>query len=195
MPILRDWTDSRTVDALDAHAERFFTRLLMVTDDYGRFHADDRILNSRLFPLKRDIRDTDIARWKAACLRAGLLRCYVDAKGRAILEIFKFGQRKKFMKSSFDPPDGQQNFLIPPRNNEVEGKRRMEHPPAEKKAGIVKLFSERPSCRREPWQLINDEKNLRRRLRQEQESNKPDAQLIEGLRGLLKQTREEMKTK
>ena len=193
MPILRDWTDSLNVNALDADAERFFTRLLMVADDYGRFHANDRILNSRLFPLKRNIRDTDIARWKAACLKSGLLRCYVDAKGRAILEIFKFGQRKKFMKSIFDPPDGQQNFSLPPNKEvEVEGNRRTATP-TEKKSAEIKNNFPRPTCRA-TWQLLNDEKALRERLASERESTKPDPALIESLKFKLRETREEMKT-
>jgi len=123
MPLLRDWTDSFTVDALDALTERFFTRLLMKVDDYGRFHSDARLLNSSLFPLKKDVRDTDISRWLAVCKQAGLLRCYVDAKGRAILEVNNFGQKKKFMKAVFDPPEGQAHLPLAPKTEAKRSRR------------------------------------------------------------------------
>lgn len=118
--IHRDYTDSRRIDQLDALEERFFSRLMQKADDHGRILNDDQLLNSKLFPLKRNIRDTDIARWKAKCLSIpGLIRCYVDAKGRSILQIENFGQTKKHMRSAFDPPDGQQNFSLPPPEVEV----------------------------------------------------------------------------
>jgi hypothetical protein len=102
--LLRDWTDSFAVDALDAHAERFFVRLIMVVDDYGRFHADPRILRSKCFPLKTDVRDTDITRWTAACMKSGLLRCYQDGKSRSLLEIQGFKQRAR-TPSKYPSPD------------------------------------------------------------------------------------------
>lgn len=214
MPLLRDWTDSRTVDALCAHGERFFVRLLMKVDDYGRTDADPRLLKSRLFPLKADIRETDISRWLAACQMAGLLRFYADGKGRKILEVFKFGQRKRFMKSEFDPPEGQQNFLLPPKEVEVEGKGRKQRdaaPPLDKKpaapdsraahgqAGgqrseVRGQRSERTPVRLALWQLLADEKNIRDRLKSERESTKPDAEMIEALKLKLKAVREEMKS-
>lgn len=102
--LLRDWTDSFAVDELDAQAERFFVRLIMVVDDYGRFHADPRMLRSKCFPLKTDIRDTDITRWMAACQKSGLVRCYTDKANRALLEICNFKQRSR-TESKFAAPD------------------------------------------------------------------------------------------
>jgi hypothetical protein len=124
MPLLRDWTDSLKINRLNAAEERFFVRLMMKADDHGRFHADPRLLRSSLFPLRRDVRDTDISCWLAACQTAGLLRCYADANNRAILEIHKFGQRKRFMRASFDPPDGKagQTNLLLTEEVEVEEK-------------------------------------------------------------------------
>src|SRR5688572_23742781 len=109
--ILRDWTDSYAVNELDAQEERFFIRLIMKADDYGRFHADPRLLKANLFPLLPDIRETDISRWTAACEKAGLLRCYVDAKSRRFLEIQNFQQRmRQKTASKFPaPPVNQTN--------------------------------------------------------------------------------------
>ena len=212
MPLLRDWTDSLTVDALDAHGERFFTRLLMKVDDYGRTLAEPRLLKSRLFPLKSDIRETDITRWLAACQKAGLIRFYVDAKGRTILEVFKFGQRKRFMKSEFDPPEGQaflplaspppapaapqKKFLPPTKEVEVEGKgSRTAHAPATP----ANKFADKNNSTTTPkqnsralWQLLRDEETIAKRLSQEREASKPNPQIIVTLRTELKSTRAEI---
>lgn len=79
----------------------------MVVDDYGRFHADPRMLRAKCFPLKTDVRDTDITRWLAACEKAGLLRCYRDEKSRALLEIQGFKQRAR-TDSRYPSPDNCQ---------------------------------------------------------------------------------------
>ena len=49
--MLRDWTDSLKFDGLSAEAERLFARLLMKADDYGRYHADPRLVRAGCFPL------------------------------------------------------------------------------------------------------------------------------------------------
>lgn len=103
--ILRDWTDSFTISVLDAFAERFFIRLIMKADDFGRFHADTRLLKASLFPLLPDVRESDISRWLAECEKAGLLRVYVDGKGRNYLEIANFKQRSRQSESKFPSPD------------------------------------------------------------------------------------------
>ena len=204
MPLIRDWTDSLTVDALDAHAERFFTRLLMKVDDYGRTLADNRLLKSRLFPLKADIRETDISRWLAACQKAGLLRFYVDGKGRTILEVFKFGQRKRFMKSEFDPPEGQaflplvdsKKILPRIKEVEVEGKMKAVSPsptPAKVFAEKITGRADAKPQRRELWQLLKDEETLSKRLQSEREKGNPCAEMIQTFKQQLKAVRDEIR--
>lgn len=105
--ILRDWTDSFTINALDVNAERFFVRLIMKADDFGRFHADTRLLKASLFPLLPDTRESDISRWLAECEKTGLLRVYVDGRGRNYLEIANFKQRTRQSESKFPAPDGK----------------------------------------------------------------------------------------
>lgn len=109
--MLRDWTDSIPVNTLSVHAERFFVRLIMKADDYGRFHASPKLIRSFLFPLLVDtIRDTDCTRWLAECEKAGLLRCYQDAAGKPLLEIVNFGQRMRESRPKFpSPPDDCRN--------------------------------------------------------------------------------------
>jgi hypothetical protein len=97
--ILRDWTDSESIDQLDVHAERFFTRLIMKVDDYGRYTANVKLLKSNLFPLRTDIRETDIPRWLTACEKSGLIALYkVASKDYLQINNFKQVLRQKIEK-------------------------------------------------------------------------------------------------
>lgn len=99
--IIREgWLESDRVDALDAPAERFFLRLCLRADDFGRFHGNPTLLKSSLFPLKDDVRSADIPRWIAACEKAGLIRCYEVASKRYV-EVVRFGQRMRAETSKF----------------------------------------------------------------------------------------------
>ncbi len=103
--ILRDWTDSDRIEQLTCEAERFFVRLIMKVDDYGRYHADPKRLKPFLFPLKDSIRVTDISRWLAECEKAGLVRCY-ESDSKRYVEIRDFRQRLRLMKELHPrPPD------------------------------------------------------------------------------------------
>ena len=104
--ILRDWTDSHAVNDLSAEEERFFTRLLMKADDFGRFHGQDRLLNANLFPLHK-FDDELVAEWCDACVSAGILARYKDAKNREYIEVLNFKQRTRQQISKFpNPNDG-----------------------------------------------------------------------------------------
>lgn len=101
--ILRDWTDSENVDSLSVYAERFFTRLIMKADDHGRYSANIKILKSTLFPLKTDVRETDITRWLTECKKSGLIVLYkVAFKDYLQIENFKQVLRQKHEK--YPPP-------------------------------------------------------------------------------------------
>ena len=104
--ILRDWTDSHAVNDLSAEEERFFTRLLMKADDFGRFHGQDRLLNANLFPLHK-FDDELVAEWCNACVSAGILQRYTDGKNRQYIEVLNFKQRTRQQISKFpNPNDG-----------------------------------------------------------------------------------------
>ena len=102
--ILRDWTDSETIEMLDVHAERFFVRLIMKVDDFGRYTANLKMLKSTLFPLKSDIRETDISRWLAACNDSGLISLY-NIASKEYLEIKNFKQRLRQSVEKYPAPD------------------------------------------------------------------------------------------
>lgn len=97
------------MNLLSAEAERFFVRLIMKADDYGRYSADGRRLKAFLFPLKDSLRETDCARWLAECEQAGLVRCY-EAAGKRYLELPNFRQRLRVMKESHPRPSDALNL-------------------------------------------------------------------------------------
>jgi hypothetical protein len=103
--ILRDWTDSFLIDNLDVNSERFFVRLIMKVDDYGRFYSDTRLLKSNLFPLKTDIRETDISRWLTACEKSGLITVY-NIANKSYLQIENFKQQLRQKTEKFPSPLG-----------------------------------------------------------------------------------------
>lgn len=102
--IIREgWVESDAINALSAPEEVFFLRVCLRADDFGRYNANPVLLKSNLFPLKEDLRNTDIPRWLAACEKAGLVRCY-EVSGKKYLQINKFNQRTRAEKSKFPEP-------------------------------------------------------------------------------------------
>ena len=68
---------SDRIDQLDAPAEVFYRRLMSKVDDHGLFDARPAMLRASLYPLRVDrVREADIARWIAACEKAGVIALY-----------------------------------------------------------------------------------------------------------------------
>lgn len=132
--MLRDWTDSEKVELLSFQAEVFFVRLIMKVDDFGCYRANEKLLKSKLFPLRDNIRDTDILRWVDECQKAGLIAVYEES-GKRYLIIKDFKQRKRQMESKHPMPknDGQLSDTCQPvvglkrREEEVEEKGNKSH--------------------------------------------------------------------
>lgn len=87
--VREDILTSERVDKLDAAAEVFYRRLLSKVDDYGLYDARPSILRSYLFPLRVDrVREADLSRWIAACVKAGLLALY-EHDGRPFMQVLR----------------------------------------------------------------------------------------------------------
>ena len=68
---------SDRIESLDAPSEVFYRRLMSKVDDHGLYDARPSILRSSLYPLRIDrVREADIARWIAACEKAGVIALY-----------------------------------------------------------------------------------------------------------------------
>lgn len=98
---------SDRVNALTPSAEVFYRRLMSVVDDYGRFDGRPGLLRVSCFPLRVDtVREADISRWIAECVKAGLIALYA-VDGKRYLEIQDFKQQVR-AKSKYPPPDDGQ---------------------------------------------------------------------------------------
>jgi hypothetical protein len=86
---------SRAVASLDVATEVFYRRMLLVIDDFGRYEVDYLLIRSAAYPVHPDIEETDIARWLAACQKAGLLAFY-ESGGRQKHNKMKQNQTTRF---------------------------------------------------------------------------------------------------
>lgn len=121
--ILRDWTDSETIEKLTVEAEVFFTRLIMKVDDFGRYSANPKLLKSTLFPLK-EYSQEKITTWMKECEEVGLIQTY-NSNDRNYLVIHGFKQHKRKMISDYpDPPSSasamQTTIECPPETKRKE---------------------------------------------------------------------------
>ncbi len=115
--IIREgWLESESVDRLSPQAERFFLRLCLRADDFGRYHANPQLLKSNLFPLKDDARSADMTRCLDEIEAAGLIRCYEVASKRYV-EIVRFNQRTRANHSKFPEPPGREQTHDQPVTN------------------------------------------------------------------------------
>ncbi len=101
--ILRDWTDSEVVDKLSAKAEVFFTRLIMKADDFGCYHANIKLLKANLYPLRENMRASELTPLLEECRAVGLVRTYTAAE-KEYLVILNFGQRLRQANRKFPEP-------------------------------------------------------------------------------------------
>lgn len=122
--MIRDWTDSQTMNKLSWQEEVLFTRLIMKADDFGNFYRSASLVKSLLFPRKDDLRSNDIDRWLKNLEAAGLILAY-PAKGEIFLHIRNFGQRldKRSRKFPEEPPGSSRTFPENPGSSITEENR------------------------------------------------------------------------
>jgi len=119
--ILRDWTDSYAVHELNADEERFFVRLLMKADDFGRFHGSPMLLKAGLFPL-HSIDDKDVTKWRDKCSKEGLIDVYEDERGRVFLEVKNFNQRTRATSSKYPARSSDRQTTVKrPSSDRLDG--------------------------------------------------------------------------
>lgn len=114
--MVRDWTDSQKMDGISAEAERLFVRLIMKADDYGRFHADPRIVRGLCFPLHDNLRTEHVGRWLNELHHRNLIFRY-EIGAQALLAIINFGQRLKQSRAKFPELPGENKDWLPTSGN------------------------------------------------------------------------------
>jgi hypothetical protein len=145
---------SDAVNALTWAEEVFYRRLMSVVDDFGRFDGRNQVLRASLYPLKLNhVSDSDVAKLKAGCASAGLVRIYfVDNK--EFIEIYKFDQRMRGKPRWPAPNDGESPQLAATRGEcppssyaetETETHTASDKPPAGKtRIGVEDIYDAYP---------------------------------------------------
>lgn len=116
--MIRNWTSSSRMDKVSPKAEAFFTRIMMVADNYGCFYADPRILKSNCYPLKEKMKSDELIPLLRELVDAKIIMIYT-VSGKNYLHIYDFGQRLYIStKRQFPEPPGIDNQTpIPYVNN------------------------------------------------------------------------------
>ncbi len=96
---------SETLNDLSDFAERFWWRLIVNCDDFGRYDARPKILKGRLFPLSESKTFTDMQRALTELASAGLIEVY-EVDGRPFLRVvtWETHQRIRAKRSKFPAP-------------------------------------------------------------------------------------------
>lgn len=96
---------SEQIDQLLPIEEVTFYRLLVNCDDYGCFDAREKVVKSRLFPL-REMTTEDIRRILDRLAEVGLIRFY-EVDGKRFLNVVKWGehQRLRVSKHKYPPQE------------------------------------------------------------------------------------------
>jgi len=85
---------SKKINSVSEGAENLYYRLLVMTDDYGRYHADPKILRGVVYP-RRKITHAIVKRRLEELFKVGLIRIY-EEDSEKYLEITKFEEHQKF---------------------------------------------------------------------------------------------------
>lgn len=97
---------SDDINELSCEEETFFYRLIVNCDDFGRFDAREKILRSRLYPLKLDkVSLDDIGAWLKTVVEKGMVNIY-EVDGNPYLQIANWSKHQQIRakKSKFPAP-------------------------------------------------------------------------------------------
>ena len=104
---------SESIDALKPFEEIFYYRLIVNCDDFGRMDAREKILRSKLFPLKDSATLKNIADGLQALVSVGLVVRYkVDGKPFLFLPTWELHQQMRAKRSKYPAPDITCNQMI-----------------------------------------------------------------------------------
>lgn len=95
---------SERIALLNWQEEVFYRRLMSVVDDFGRYHANPKLLRAACYPLLIDkVSDADIGKWLTNCVTAALVSVYPALDGKRYLQLLDFRQQARADKSKFPP--------------------------------------------------------------------------------------------
>jgi len=104
---------SDNLDRLSAEEERFFYRLMVQCDDYGRYDGRPAIIKGACFPLKSYITPNKVDKMVAALRDAALIFIYV-VDGLPYIQMAKWGKHQQIraQRSKYPEPNGNTLDLL-----------------------------------------------------------------------------------
>lgn len=98
---------SSEIDSLTADEERFFYRLMVSCDDFGRLDAREQIVRAKCFPLKVDsVKNKDVKKWIDKLANVGLIVLYrVGDKEYLHFKTWEKHQQRRAKFSKYPSPD------------------------------------------------------------------------------------------
>ena len=99
---------SPTISELTDPAFRLYVLLLTAADDFGRFHADPRLVNSACFPFG-GTSPASVSKSLSQLGQKGIIKVY-EIDGREYMEIQQWKQRKRCNNSKYPDPKGFRNM-------------------------------------------------------------------------------------
>ena len=97
---------SPTVDAMTSDEERFFFRLMLLVDDFGRFDARPSVIRGRAYALKTDVSDADILNWLTRLAELDVVTVY-EVRGKRFIWFVNWDayQNRRAKDSKWPAPD------------------------------------------------------------------------------------------
>lgn len=107
---------SETIDQLSSEEERFFYRLLVNCDDFGRLDARPAILRSKIFPLKIGrVTEKIVCQMLSALVQVDLIKVYtIDAKPYLQVTTWEKHQQVRAKRSKYPSFDNDPTHLLSP---------------------------------------------------------------------------------
>lgn len=95
---------SKRWDSCSWPAQSFYVRLITLVDDFGRYECDEVRLKNEAFPLREDIRASQVSAYLKELEKHHLLIFY-KADGKTYLAITQWTERARYQSKYPDPPN------------------------------------------------------------------------------------------
>ena len=101
-------------------AQGLYISLLTLVDDWGRYDGRAALIHGECFSLRSDIKPQRTAALLEELNNAGLIQLYQCEEGKDYLQICKWQERSRGLKSKFpDPPQDSAGFRIVPQEKDA----------------------------------------------------------------------------
>jgi len=97
---------SADIAALSVHAERFWYRLIVQVDDFGRYDGRPAVIRARCFPLNlSSVSESDVVSWAGECIAQGMIEVYrVEDRPYIQLTAWEKHQQRRAKVSKYPDP-------------------------------------------------------------------------------------------